>query len=116
MNINLNNGKVTINGQTYTGNNIQINGDNVLVDGVQQSKSLVGDITVNIEGQVENLELNSGTVNANNVGSIETGSGDVRCGNVLGNVRTGSGDVDAKTIQGNVRTGSGDISRSFSKD
>jgi hypothetical protein len=116
MNINLNNGKVTINGETYTGNNIKIDGDKVIIDGVQQSKSLVGDITVNIEDHVENLELNSGTVNANNVGSIETGSGDVRCGNVLGNVRTGSGDVRCGNVLGNVRSGYVARSRSSSKD
>lgn len=36
MNIFGNRGKVTINGKTYVGNNIQINGNKVVIDGISQ--------------------------------------------------------------------------------
>lgn len=46
-----------------------------------------------------------------NVESIETESGDVRCNAVSGNVNTMSGDVTCDNIKGHCSTMSGDIRR-----
>lgn len=77
-------GSVTIDGRSFSGRSISIDGDVVVVDGVVQQGSLVG--------------------------PVKTMSGDVRCNDVHGDVGTMSGDVTCNTITGNVKTMSGDIS------
>lgn len=103
---------VTINGKTYTGKNIHINGDKVIIDGVvQDGVALVGPITVTVNGDVESLRTTSGDITVNgSTGSIQSTSGDVEVkGDVVGNVQTVSGDVSCKKIEGDARTVSGDI-------
>lgn len=110
MNINLKGtGNVTIDGKSFTGGNIQINGNKVIVDGVVQDGELIGDIKVTVHGDVERLQTGSGRVFAQGVGIIQTGSGDVKCGNVSGSVQTGSGDVKCENVSGSIKTGSGDV-------
>ena len=66
-------------------------------------------ISIEINGDVQNLATTSGDVTVNgNVQNIRTGSGDVECNDAV-NVNTGSGDVHCKNITGMVSTGSGDI-------
>ena len=66
-------------------------------------------ISIEINGDVQNLATTSGDVTVNgNVQNVRTGSGDVRCETAT-NVNTGSGDVHSKNITGMVSTGSGDI-------
>jgi len=101
--------KTVINGQSYSGNNIQIKDGVVIIDGVRQSGKLTGPITVNVDGDVESIETGSGDVTAKNVGHIETGSGDIDCNDVSGGVATMSGDIDCNNVGGGVSTMSGDI-------
>lgn len=105
------NGKVTIDGKTFTGRNVQINNNKVVVDGVTQDGELVGDITVTVHGDVETLSNTNGKVNAVNVGSVTTTNGDVTCQTVKGNVRTTNGDVKSRIVGGTVNTVNGDITR-----
>jgi hypothetical protein len=94
VNINMSgSGRVVIDGKEFKGSNISISGNRVVVDGVTQDGELVGDINITVHGDVELLESGSGNVKAENVGSINTGSGDVECYTVGGSIRTGSGDV-----------------------
>ena len=66
-------------------------------------------ISIEINGDVQNLATTSGDVKVNgNVQNVRTGSGDVECEDAV-NVNTGSGDVHCKNITGMVSTGSGDI-------
>ena len=66
-------------------------------------------ISIEINGDVQNLATTSGDVTVNgNVQNLRTGSGDVECEDAV-NVNTGSGDVHCKNITGMVSTGSGDI-------
>ena len=109
MNITMKNGNVVIDGKSFTGRNVVINGDQVIVDGEVQGGSLVGKITVTVHGDVEQLTTTYGDVNATTVSNIKTVSGDVTCGTVSGNVQTVSGDVDCPKILGDVNTISGDI-------
>ncbi|AUR89145.1 hypothetical protein NVP1121O_117 [Vibrio phage 1.121.O._10N.286.46.C4] len=102
-------GVVTIDGKSFSGKNVVISGDKVVIDGVTQEGSLVGDVTVTVTGDVETLSTQSGNVNADKVGSVKTASGDVTCGDVSTSVSTMSGDVRCKSIFGSVKTMSGDI-------
>jgi len=66
-------------------------------------------VSIEINGDVQNLATTSGDVTVNgNVQNIRTGSGDVECNDAV-NVNTGSGDVHCKNIRGMVSTGSGNI-------
>lgn len=105
------NGRINIDGRDFVGRSIVIDRDTVVVDGVVQSGTLVGPITVNVHGDAEAIETSSGNVTVTgSVGSVHTTSGDVRCGNVGGGVQTVSGDVTCGSIAGSVRTVSGDVS------
>ena len=111
MNINMSGtGSVTIDGKKFTGNSFQVKNGKVIIDGKTQDGELVGDINVTVHGDVELLENGSGNVKAENVGEINTGSGDVECAYVSGSIRTGSGDVECGKVNGSIRTGSGDVS------
>lgn len=110
-------GNVTIDGVSYSGNNITINGNGeVLVDGVLQETIESKNITVYVNsrscGDITtssgNIKIESGCV----VGDIKTVSGDITChSNVDGDIGTDSGDVTTfGNIYGNVETASGDIS------
>ncbi|MDD1966128.1 hypothetical protein NPS29_12435 [Pseudomonas putida] len=110
MKINAGGSSVTIDGRTFTGRSISINGDKVVVDGVEQSGTLVGPISVTVNGNAESVETGSGKVEVSGyAGRVKTMSGDVKCGDVRGDVGTMSGDVTCGTVAGNVKTMSGDI-------
>ncbi len=101
---------VTIDGRTFSARSISINGDKVVVDGVEQTGTLVGPISVVVNGNADSVETTSGKVQVDGTaGRIKTMSGDVRCGDVQGDVGTMSGDVTCGAIAGNVKTMSGDI-------
>ena len=92
-------GNVCINGVTYSGSSITINGDHVggsvIVDGVNVQSGITGNIEVTVNGGCE---------------EVSTMSGDIKVyGDILGNVKTMSGDVKARKISGKVNTMSGDI-------
>ncbi len=111
MNFNMKgNGTITINGRQFTGRNVSISNGKITVDGATQEGELAGDINVVVHGDIDKLENSCGTVTANNVGSINTQSGDVECGNVSGSVKTMSGDIECGNVGGNIDTMSGDIS------
>lgn len=102
-------GNIVIDGKKFTGQTISIIDGKVTVDGVDQEGSLVGDINITVEGNIDELENTCGTVRAKNVGSIKTQSGDIICGDVSGSISTQSGDVKCGKIAGSVKTMSGDI-------
>lgn len=104
-------GRISIDGRDFVGRSIIIDGDTVIVDGVEQDGKLVGSITVNVHGDAESIETARGSVTVSgSAGPIKTLSGDVRCGNVTGSVQTMSGDVTCGTIGGSVSTMSGGVS------
>lgn len=109
MNLSMKNGKVVIDGKTFVGSNIQINGNKVVIDGVTQDGELVGDINITVNGDVESIENTKGIVSAHNVGSVKTTNGDVTCADVSGDVETTNGNVKASKILGKVRTVNGGI-------
>ena len=101
---------ITIDGKTFSGRNVQIVNDRVIIDGVEQDGSLVGPIHIEVNGNVERLETGSGSVEVSgSCGPVKTLSGDVICGNVDGSVGTMSGDVTCGAVSGGVKTMSGDV-------
>lgn len=109
MNLTMKNGKIEIDGKTFTGSNIQINGCKVIVDGVTQDGELVGDINITVDGDVESITNTHGSVSAKNVKNIKTVHGDVVCGDVSGDVKTTHGDIKSNSIKGSATTTFGDI-------
>jgi hypothetical protein len=110
MKINTGGSSVTIDGRTFTGKSISINGDKVVIDGVEQAGSLVGPVSVTVNGNADSVETTSGKVEVTGtVGRVKTMSGAVRCGDVRGDVGTMSGDVTCGSVAGNAKTMSGDI-------
>lgn len=111
MKITTKNNKVTIDGRDFVGRDVVIKGDKVFVDGVEQSGSLVGPISITVMGDAEHIETGSGDVTVQGAcRKVNTMSGDVTVhGDVTGGVETMSGDVECGSVTGGVRTVSGDI-------
>lgn len=111
MNLSMKNGKVTIDGRDFVGRNVVINGDgDVIVDGVKQAGSLVGNISIVVHGDVESISNGSGDIKVSgSAGAVKTVSGDVECGDVGGSVQTVSGDIGCGVVHGSVKTVSGDV-------
>lgn len=112
--------KITRGGKTYTirGENIEKRDGQWYADGKAVDWDSLGGryeekdvVTIEINGNVQNLATTSGDVTVRGaVENLSTGSGDVTC-ETAGNVSTGSGDVHCKQIKGMVSTCSGDIFR-----
>lgn len=107
---------IVIGNKTFTGNNITVSNNRIIIDGKDITDTLPEQKTYNIEvtGDIQSLDVdacNSLTVKGT-VGSIKTLSGDVDCGDVTGSVSTMSGDVKCKNISGSVSTMSGKIKHS----
>lgn len=103
---------VTINGKTYVGSNITINGNKVSVDGNVVEEAV--NIYITVTGNVEKINTTGDIEVHGNVGSAETGAGDIDIiGDVSGDVETGAGDIvikgnvagDVETVAGSIRHG-----------
>jgi len=104
------NNTVNINGVSYSGKDIVINENGVMIDGVQQSQTLGCTIEVKVEGDCDSVQTASGDVECKVAGKVQTASGDVHVsGHVNGNIQTASGDVNTDEVAGSVKTMSGDI-------
>lgn len=102
-------GSININGKDFVGRNVVINGDKVIIDGVTQDQAIGHLVNITVHGDVDKIENEYGTVTANNVGTIKTMSGDVKCGDVSGSASTMSGDITCGNIAGSASTMSGNI-------
>jgi hypothetical protein len=105
-------GIITINGVTFTGNNVNIVNNKVIIDGKEAVIPEAKEISITINGNIESLKSGSGKVTVTGeVETISTGSGDVTILN--GDVRTVttmSGGVKINgNVKGNVTTMSGDV-------
>ena len=109
MDISLKNGHITINGNKFTGNNVSINNNTLVIDGVIQDFELGKEVNITVHGDVDTINSNSGTIKANNVGKIKTKSGNITCQAVSGSVKSMSGNIDCGSVAGNIKTLSGNI-------
>jgi hypothetical protein len=102
---------ITVNGVTFSGNNISISKGKVIIDGNDVTPD-AKNIDIKIDGNISELKVDAcdSLVVNGNCGSVATMSGDVDIdGDVTGNISTMSGDVKCGTVGGSISTMSGDI-------
>jgi hypothetical protein len=104
---------VTIGNKVFTGNNVTISDNRIIIDGKDVTNQLPDqkEYHIQIDGNIEKLECEvcqKITVNGT-VKNIKTLSGDVECKDVLGSIQTMSGNIDCENINGSVSTMSGNI-------
>lgn len=101
---------IKINSLNYSGNNITIINDRVIIDGVDVTPN-TKNITIEVTGNLDKLQVGackSITINGD-VNHLSSSSGEVSCDNIRGNVETVSGDIEVDYINGSVETVSGDV-------
>lgn len=107
------NSRCVINGVEFSGRNVVITGNDVIIDGKRVEIPEQKHITIAVHGDCDRIDTTSGDVTVAGVaGSVGTMSGDVTVtqGGIDGSVKTMSGDVTANgNIGGGVSTMSGDI-------
>lgn len=103
---------ITINGKTYSGNNISISGNKVYIDGKMADNEHDKEINIIVNGNVESLDVD----NCNKIQitgdckTAKTTNGDLDiAGNISGDVSTTNGNVDCQNVHGNVSTKNGNI-------
>lgn len=98
--------RITINGKTitYSGTNVVINNEKVIVDGniVQECNS--GDIKVTIEGNVNKIDCGGSVEVHGNSGSIDCGGSCKVSGDVKGDIDAG-GSVTCGNVSGDIDAG-----------
>ena len=96
-------GTITINGVTYTGNNISMRNGKVTIDGVEQDQKISGVVEVRVSGTLASLDCDS-SVTCNDVhGSVNVG-GSITCADVSGSVNAG-GSIKCREVGGNASAG-----------
>ena len=102
--------QIRINNQNYTGDNIIIDNNKIVIDNVvTQINDKI--INISIVGNVDSLRVASCetlTVNGD-IKTLDSTSGNIKCNNITGNVECISGNITTKSIGGNVKTISGNI-------
>lgn len=110
MKLTMKSGRVTIDGREFNGSTFNIQNGKVSVDGVEQDGQLVGDINIQVFGDVHQIENTNGTVTVSgNSGDIRTVNGAVEIKGSARNVETVNGGVSVKSAV-SIRTVNGDIS------
>lgn len=102
---------IVINGNTYSGSNIVISNNRVIVNGCDVTPD-GKEINIKVEGNINELKVDacSNISVTGDVQTISTKSGDIDVsGNVNGSISTISGDIDCGPVSGSISTISGDI-------
>lgn len=96
--------KVTINGKTYTGNNVSITNGAVIIDGVKQEDSVPAMVEIKIrDGILQELKTDASVVCGDVFGNVNAG-GSVSCADVRGSVMAG-GSISCGDVGGSVQAG-----------
>lgn len=98
-------GTVVINGATYSGNNIVVKNDKVIIDGVEVSKGhTTSPLNIKVEGKIESLKADGNVEVRGEVGGDVLAGGNVECHNVGGDIQAG-GNVRGLSVSGDVMAG-----------
>lgn len=97
-------GTITINGKTYSGNNVAVIGGNVIIGGKIQEKDMNGIVEINIKGNPVSVESDSSVKVYGNVEGNVTAGGSVKCNDVNGSINSG-GSVKCDNVSGSVNSG-----------
>lgn len=105
---------IIVNQSSYAGRNIIINGNKVIIDGIDVTPD-AKEVIITVNGDIDSLKVDycKDIVITGNVNDIKSGSGDIQCGDIKNNASTGSGDIEANKIEGNIQTGSGDVKAAY---
>lgn len=96
--------KIEINGKVYIGNNVDLIGRTLYINGIKQESNLSGIVEVRVlEGVIDNLTTDA-SVSCHNVNGDVKAGGSVNCANVQGDVKTG-GSVNCGSVAGSVKAG-----------
>jgi hypothetical protein len=104
--------KININGVEYEGSRLTINNGRVVIDGKGVGDVNEKVINISVVGDVQTLKCDAANtiqIQGAVLGSVQTMSGDITCGDIGGNARSMSGDITADNIGGTAGTMSGDI-------
>lgn len=117
MNIFGRNSKITINGKSYSGNNITINDGVVIVDGVTQDdyqkekieltilcnvEKIISDQSIHIKGNVVGDLVAKTSINCNDVKGSVTAGTSVNCNDIEGDARAGTS-INCNDIKGDAK-------------
>lgn len=105
---------ININGKVYSGGSIVVNNGKITIDGKEIDGLDERVININIEGSVQNLDVdcaNSITVNGDVV-ELTSKNGNVSVsGDVSGNVENKNGNINCGNVGGDVLNKNGNIKR-----
>ncbi len=104
---------VTINGKTYKGNNLQISGNQVFIDGKQVGPQ-EGETTINItvDSNVQTLDVDycDKLEITGDCGNVTSKNGDIQVkGNVGGDVINKNGNIVCRDVGGDAETKNGNV-------
>jgi len=101
---------ITVNGQTFVGNNVSVVNGEVIVDGKKVAAPEGKVINIAVQGDIESLKVDRGSVNVTgSVGSVAVTQGDVECGGVKGKVEIDQGNLECGDIFGDVSVNMGNV-------
>ena len=119
--------KITINGQTYTSlsGDVNIINGRVIIDGKDVTAAQGPELKIKVEGSIQNLKVDRGSVECGDVGGDVDAGGSVSCGNVSGEVDAGGsvncgnvgksvdagGSVNCSNVEGSIDAGGSVICR-----
>jgi len=103
-----------INGKSYSGNNINVVNGKIIIDGkIQEIDKNLPEINIIVHGDIQIMDIDScNTIEVHgNVKELQTTSGDINVtGNVEGNSSSTSGNIEIEGyVSGHAKTVSGDI-------
>jgi hypothetical protein len=104
---------ITINGKTYQGNNLQITGNRVYIDGkpVDQEED-EKTINISVDGDIQTLKVDScNQIDVTgNCKSVNSTNGNIQVkGNIEGDVVNKNGNIVCRNVSGSVTTKNGNI-------
>lgn len=120
---------ITVNGETFEGNNVSVVNGEVIVDGKKvvfpDRKEVVITVTgdlgnlqadrcrLEVGGSVGNVSVGQGpvVVDGDVKGEVNLSQGDLKCTDIFADVKIDMGNVKASTIHGSVKTKMGNITR-----
>lgn len=95
-------GTININGRTYTGNNITVNDNDIIIDGKKvdyDPNNEYKEIIVHVDGNLESLKCNTAVIHGDVYQDVKCNT--LKCEVVGGDVKANT--VKADHIEGNVK-------------
>jgi len=107
---------VQINGQTFTGGDVSVIGNKVMIDGVDvnYSENTGSTINITVQGNCGDITSENGNITVNqNTNNVESKNGTINVkGSVAGSIENKNGNIKVQgNVQGDCTTKNGNISK-----